>query len=44
VEKTLMIYNNAIHVQAEEGREDGNFEGIDIPEVDDYLCVMHDVW
>jgi hypothetical protein len=38
-----MIYNNAIHVQVEEGGEDGNAEGIDIPKVDDYLCVVHDV-
>jgi hypothetical protein len=35
-----MIYNDAIHVQAE-GREDGNSENIGILKVDDYLCVVH---
>jgi len=38
-----MIYNNAIHIQAKEGGEDGNAKGINTLEVDDYLCVVHDV-
>jgi hypothetical protein len=38
-----MIYNNAIHVQVEEGRENGNVEAISTPEVDDYLYEVHDV-
>jgi hypothetical protein len=38
-----MIFNDAIHVQVE-GREDDNVEGIDTLEIDDYLCVVHDVW
>jgi hypothetical protein len=44
VENINDIYNDAIHVQAEEGREDGNVKGIDTPKIDDYLCVVHDVW
>jgi hypothetical protein len=39
-----MIYNDVIHVQAKEGREDGNVEGIDTLEIDDYLCAVYDVW
>jgi hypothetical protein len=38
-----MIFNDAIHVQAQEGREDNNSKGIDTPELSDYLCAMHDV-
>jgi hypothetical protein len=38
-----MIFNDVIHVQVE-GGEDGNAEGIDTLETDDYLCVVHDVW
>ncbi len=41
--KTLMISNDAIHVQVE-GREDGNVKGIDTPKVDNSLCSVHDVW
>jgi len=39
-----MISNDAIYVQAEEGREDGYAEGIGTPKVDDCLCVVHAVW
>jgi hypothetical protein len=39
-----MIYNDAIHVQAKEGGEDGNVEGISTLKIDDCLCVVHDVW
>ncbi len=42
--KTLMISNDAIHVQAEERRKDGKVESIGTLEVDDYLCVVHDAW
>jgi hypothetical protein len=38
-----MISNDAIHVQAEKGREDGNVEGIDTLEANDYMCVVHEV-
>jgi hypothetical protein len=39
-----MIYNDAIHVQVEKGGEDGHAKSINIQKVDDYLCVMDDVW
>ncbi len=38
-----MISNDAIHVQVEEGGEDGNVKGIGTSETNDYLCAMHDV-
>ncbi len=38
-----MIFNDAIHVQAK-GGGDGNVEGINTLEIDDCLCVVHDVW
>jgi hypothetical protein len=38
-----MISNDAIHVQVEEGGEDSNVESIGTLEVNDYLCVVHDV-
>jgi hypothetical protein len=37
-----MIFNDAIHVQAEEEGEN-NAEGIGISKVDDCFYVMHDV-
>jgi hypothetical protein len=40
----LMISNDAIHVQVEERSKDGNVKSIDTSEVDDCLCVVHDVW
>ncbi len=39
-----MIFNDAIHVQVEEGKQNGNVEGIDTSKADDYMCVMHDAW
>ncbi len=39
-----MIFNVAIHVQVEEGREDSNAEGIDTTKVNDCMCEMHDAW
>jgi len=36
--KTLMIFNDAIFVQAKKGGEDNNVKGINTPEVDDCLC------
>jgi hypothetical protein len=39
-----MIFNDAIHVQVEEGREDSNAEGIDTTKVNDCMCEMHDAW
>jgi hypothetical protein len=39
-----MIFNDAIHVQVEEGREDGNAKGIDIPKANDCLSMVHNVW
>jgi hypothetical protein len=39
-----MIYNDAIHVQAEEGGEYNNAKGIGTPKANDCLHVMHDVW
>ncbi len=42
--KTLMISNDAIHVQVEEGKKNGNVEGIDTSKADDCMCVMHDAW
>jgi hypothetical protein len=42
--KTLLIFNDAIHVQVEGGGEDSNVEGINTLKVNDYLCVVHDVW
>jgi hypothetical protein len=38
-----MISNDAIHVQAENGRKDGNIESIGTLEANDCLCVVHDV-
>jgi hypothetical protein len=38
-----MIFNDAIHVQAE-GGEECNVEGINTLEIDDCLCVVHNVW
>jgi len=38
-----VISNDVIHVQVD-GEEDGNAEGIDTPEANDYLCAVHDVW
>jgi hypothetical protein len=38
-----MVSNDAIHVQAEEGKEDDNVKGISTLEAYDYLCAMHDV-
>jgi hypothetical protein len=37
-----MISNDAIHVQAEGGK-DNNAKGIGTSKVNDYLCVVHDV-
>jgi hypothetical protein len=39
-----MISNDAIHVQAKEGRKDGNVKGSSTLEVNNYMCVVHDVW
>jgi hypothetical protein len=39
-----MTFNDVIHVQVEEGREDGNVEDIDTSKVNDCMCVVHDVW
>jgi hypothetical protein len=39
-----MISNDAIHVQVEEGKKNGNVEGIDTSKADDCMCVMHDAW
>jgi hypothetical protein len=41
--KKSMISNDAIHVQAEEGGENRNAEGIGTPKADDCMCAMHDV-
>jgi len=41
--KTSMIFNDAIYVQAEWG-EDDNAESIGTLEINDCLCVVHDVW
>jgi hypothetical protein len=38
-----MIFNDAFHVQVEEGGEDGNAKNIGTLKVDDCLRVMHDV-
>jgi hypothetical protein len=38
-----MIFNDVIHVQTEGGGEDGNVEDIDISEINDCMCVVHDV-
>jgi len=38
-----MIPNDVIHVQAKERKEDDNVEGIGTPEVNDCMCVVHDV-
>ncbi len=38
-----MIFNDAIHVEAK-GGGDSNVEGINTLEIDDCLCVVHDVW
>jgi len=42
--KSLLIFNDAIHVQVEGGGGDNSVEGIDTPETNDYLYVVHDVW
>jgi len=42
--KTLIIFNDAIHVQVEGGGEDSNVGGINTLKANDYLCVVHDVW
>jgi predicted transposase YbfD/YdcC len=42
--KASIIYNDAIHVQAEGGGKDNNVEGIGTSKANDYLCVVHDVW
>jgi len=39
-----MIYNDAIHVQVEEGGEDDNAKGIGTLEANDCMCEVHDVW
>jgi hypothetical protein len=39
-----MISNDVIHVQAKEGGKDSNVKGINTLKVDDYMCVVHDVW
>jgi len=41
--KTLMIFNDAIFVQVQKGREDNNVKSINTPEVDDCLCGVHHV-
>jgi len=41
--KSLFVFNDVIHVQAEGGGEDNNVEGISTAKVNDYLCVVHDV-
>jgi hypothetical protein len=38
-----MISNDAIHVQAKGGK-DSNVKSINTLKVDDYMCVVHDVW
>ncbi len=42
--KTLMIYNDAIHVQVEKGGKDNNAKGIGTLEANDCMCAVHDVW
>jgi hypothetical protein len=37
-----MLFNDVIHVQAKGGKYN-NVEGISTLEVDDYMCVVHDV-
>jgi hypothetical protein len=39
-----MISNDVIHVQAGEGGENDNAEGINILEIDDCLFMVHNVW
>jgi hypothetical protein len=39
-----MITNDAVHVQAEKKKKDGNVDDIDTLEVNDCLCAVHDVW
>jgi hypothetical protein len=41
--KTLIISNDAIHVQAKGGK-DNNVKCISTLKVDDCLCGVHDVW
>jgi hypothetical protein len=38
-----MTSNDAIHVQAKKGGEDGNVKSIGTLEANDYMCTMHDV-
>jgi hypothetical protein len=38
-----MIFNDATHLQIKKRKKDNNAKNIDTPEVDDCLCVMHDV-
>jgi hypothetical protein len=40
----MLISNDAIPIQAKEGREDNNVESIGTPKVNDYICAVHDVW
>jgi hypothetical protein len=42
--KSFFISNDVIHVQVERGGEYNIVEGIDTPEANDYMCVVHDVW
>jgi hypothetical protein len=42
--KALLIFNDAIHVQVRGGGEDSNAKGIGTSKINDYLCVVHDVW
>jgi hypothetical protein len=39
-----MIFNDAIHVQAKERGKYSNVKSINTLKVDDYMCVVHDVW
>jgi len=41
--KASMTSNDAIHVQAKEGREDDNAKGINTSKIDDGLHAVHDV-
>jgi hypothetical protein len=39
-----MTSNDVIHVQVKEGGKKGNVEDINILKINDYMCVVHDVW
>jgi hypothetical protein len=41
--KTLLIYNDAIHVQVEKWGENNNAENIITPKVNNFLCTVHDL-